>query len=455
MAIDTSIYNNLGRGVTNPLEVLQSMQAADRGRQMNQLGALQLQDAQDQRDQRDRLRSILARMNPQGKAADQAAELQRGGFLKEGRDLLQADALAQKTQREGDRAAIETAGKRAELAGQLMSGAKDQASYDAVRQQLTGVMGADAVAQMPAQFDPQFAQRVIQQSMGTVEQAKQNLQALQQQETGRHNLATEGETGRHNLQAEAVARGQLGVAQGQLGVARANSAESARHNKANEGLKEQEVGALAGMLNGGKIPGDYMLDPANPGRVTPIPGSRADPSNPANWTEGERTGAARYELIRQGNAAMDAALATNPKSARASLIESIPGLPDAVKNMMLSGDRQKFSHGAALMEEGVTRILTGAGMSLPEAQRRARDSTPQYGDDPALVQQKLQMRKVFENMGKSTAGRAAGSVEQHPSVVGIPGLAGMGAVQGVPGVAPAGGAPAQGADDPLGMRGGR
>lgn len=441
MPIDASIYRDQPQDrQSSMLGLLGQLQSVQVGRSRNRLLDLQVQEAEDQMGQRDKLRGLLRSMDPSASAAGQAGQLQRGGFLKEGRELIQADALAQKTQREGEKLQVEMAGKRAELGGQLMSGARDQASYDAVRQQLVNVIGADAVARMPAQFDPQFAARVVQQSISTVDQAKQHLEMLKHQETVRD----------HDMDNR-IAQGQLAVSQGQLGVARQNAGIAG----ANLGLRGQEMGLKLKELGlkekelamGGKPPSGYAWDPATPGKLVAVPGGPADESSkPLNDTQAKAL--LFGDRAKKSAQILDlmAAQGVNMPSQTKRFAEAIPVVGGALgalaDTVVASPKQQRVEQAQRDIVNALLRRESGAAISASEFENAKQQYFPQIGQtDPELLRQKR------ENLRTAINGILAEVPQsRRPAALGGQGMPAAGA-------ATTGAAPAT--DDPLGLRGGR
>jgi hypothetical protein len=127
-------------------------------------------------------------------------------------------ALALKTKNE-----IEAKLKKIEVAGQIISGVKDQATWEIARQQTAEMFGPEAAAQMPAQYDPVLVEQKRRQAMPVKDQLEQEWKKLdhalkveQFGEVKRHNGATEGLTAQgqkitlrgQDVAAETARRGQ-------------------------------------------------------------------------------------------------------------------------------------------------------------------------------------------------------------------------------------------------------
>lgn len=86
--------------------------------------------------------------------------------------IAKDNAAAEKTQIEGHL-------KKFELAGQIMSGVKDQATWEVARQQTAQVFGPEAAAQMPGQYDPAVIEQKRQQAMTIKDQLEQKWKAME------------------------------------------------------------------------------------------------------------------------------------------------------------------------------------------------------------------------------------------------------------------------------------
>ncbi len=119
-------------------------------------------------------------------------------------EALKVQADRKKAGFDTDKAQIESALKKLEIGGQLMSGVRDQASYTQARQQAQA-MGLD-VSSMPDVYDPMIIQQNRQKAISVKDQLTQALQQQQFNETARHNTTTEGLTARGQNMVDARAR---------------------------------------------------------------------------------------------------------------------------------------------------------------------------------------------------------------------------------------------------------
>lgn len=99
-----------------------------------------------------------------------------------------------------------------------------------------------------------------------------------------------------------------------------------------------------------------------------------------------------------------------------SLGESLP-LPGAIKNSMLSPDRQKFNQAASSLSEALLRAATGAGVNAYEAEQKIAELTPKFGDSEDVIIQKFEAVPMYLESLKARSGRATANVpaQQKPT----------------------------------------
>lgn len=173
MAVDTSIYNNLLRA---PKSIAEYDAEAMQGQQNKLALQMNRQKADEYTrgiERTNKLNGLLGGFEPGMKAEDQVGALTRGGFLDEGRKLAESSAKVNKDQREAEKADIELKFKNYELAGQIIGGVKDQATWDLARQETARVFGPEKAAQMPEQYDPALVEQKRVQAMSVKDQLEQ------------------------------------------------------------------------------------------------------------------------------------------------------------------------------------------------------------------------------------------------------------------------------------------
>lgn len=161
----------------NPLAFQQAQQAAigtaDSIRQ-NRLQQMAFQRAEDQYQQEQAAnRLYAAAVGPDGNIdrTKLVTGFAQGGLGSKIPALQTQFAAQDKALREADKAKLESIKQHVELQGQLLGGVKDQATYDAARQQAAQA-GID-VSQLPPQYDPAFVQQATQKALTAAQQVEQ------------------------------------------------------------------------------------------------------------------------------------------------------------------------------------------------------------------------------------------------------------------------------------------
>ena len=171
MALDPSIILNIGRGVT-PLKSQSEIQDEQMQREVNSLKLNQLrQGIQDEQATRD-----IARNTAPDGLAD---AFYKGGYVKQGQEAQKFQTWQQKAQREAMKAKVEQQLQQFQVAGQIMNGVVDQATWDRARQQTAQVFGPEAAAQLPEQYDPALIEQKRAQAMTVKDQLEQKYKAMQ------------------------------------------------------------------------------------------------------------------------------------------------------------------------------------------------------------------------------------------------------------------------------------
>lgn len=177
-------------------------------------------------------------------------------------NIAKAQAQTGKAESETQGSQLGNALKQVELGGQILSGVRDEGSYQWARARAAKMeLGTE---DWPASFDPAWVQQTQAKGMQLKDQLTAQLSeqkfAEQQKQSGIDNQFQQG--------ALNVAQGRLGVSQGNLGVAQANAADMKRHRLAMENKPRG---------GGAKAPTGYR--PTADGGLEFIPGGPADPAN--------------------------------------------------------------------------------------------------------------------------------------------------------------------------------
>lgn len=349
----------------NPLAFQQAQQAAigvaDNVRQ-NRLQQLALQRAEDayQQDQSAN-RLYAAAVGPDGTIdrSKLVAGFAQGGLGSKIPALQTQFASQDKALREADKAKLENIKAHVELQGQLLGGVRDQASYDAARQQAARA-GID-VSQLPAQYDPAVIQQATQRALSASQQVdqmwKQRGYDLDQQKFA-YQQGNDAANRGVQLQGQQVTmRGQ------DLTDARAR--DTLAQNAANKAPTEFQ----------GKSAG-YGARAEEADRIINQLGSDASP------------------------------MAVNAKQA-AGRVPLVGGVLEAGANAVLSPKNQQLEQAQRDFVNATLRQESGAAISQGEFENAKRQYFPQPGDSAEVIAQKAANRKLAIEGFKRSAGKAA------------------------------------------------
>lgn len=300
-----------------------------------------------------------------------AAELRRAGFWEPAMKLDESAAKVEnqkaqtgKYNADADKARLEQTREGVRLVGQIFGQIRDEASFQRARQYATS-QGMPFPLQA---YDP-----------AAVAQIRDSALTREQQ-----------------LEQEWKAKGYA------LEVRKADDANE-RHRKS-LAQSEQHFKETSAA---GKAPAGYRFKAD--GSLEFIPGGPADPNaaRRAAPTEDERKAAGWLAQAMNGFDNMERALRDDPAANKPGLVESVPLVPEAMKNMTRSDARQRFNQGASSFAEAALRAATGAGVNESEARQKIAELTPQWGDKPPVIQQKRAGLKVYLDSLATRSGRAA------------------------------------------------
>lgn len=156
----------------------------------------------------------------------------------------------------------------------------------------------------------------------------------------------------------------------------------------------------------------WSTTPDGQAALTFIPGGPADPANKAMGqpTEDERKAAGWFFQADTARRNMESALRKSPTASMPTVAERglgmIPGVGEDIANAMRPEARQQFVQAASSFAEATLRAATGAGVNKDEAMQKVRELTPQIGDKPAVVQQKLAAQQMYLDSLRLRANRA-------------------------------------------------
>lgn len=201
MALDPSIILNLGKGVTPLL----SQGEIDDQRMQRELGGLKLsQLRQGMQDDAEQRRIARETTDPQ----NLSSAYYKAGLVPQAQAAQKFQTEQKKATMDAQKAEIDHHLKQFELAGQIMNGVTDQASWERARQQTAQVFGPEKAAQMPAQYDPALIAENRAKAM-TVKDQLEQMRKQMEFTTPSANAVLQAQTSRAN-NADTVAAATRG-----------------------------------------------------------------------------------------------------------------------------------------------------------------------------------------------------------------------------------------------------
>lgn len=390
MALDPNIALGIQPAqFQNPLAAYAQVAAIQDAQQRNRLFDLTIQDKQREVGQAAALnKAYAANLGPDGTINSQGlisslAQSGNGAAIPGVQKSLSDAAAAQLAQQ---KAQVEVGLQRYGALGQVLNGVTDQASYTAAIQHASDMFGPQAVANIPANYDPQFVAQTKAQALTVQQQLEQHNKMLDQQ------LAQSqfGETQRHNQATEGTAAGNLAVSQG-------NALETARHNAATETQS--------------RVPAGYRANAD--GSLSAIPGGPADKG--ANLNEGQANAVAfgaratdAQNTLRQLEAG--GTTNTNPINRAASSLPVVGGLAGTATNWLNNDQQQSYQQAKQNFISAVLRKESGAAIAESEFANEDKKYFPQPGDSPATIEQKARARDIAIEGLKAQAGPGASMI---------------------------------------------
>jgi len=378
MAIDPNIIFQLGKGVTPLL----SQGEVDDQRMQREVGALQLNKLRQGMTDDAEQRRIAQSTAPEGLAG----AYYKAGLVKPAQEALKFQTDQKKSQLETMKLQVEQHLKNYEVAGQIMNGVTDQATWERARQQTAQVFGPEAAAQMPLQYDPALIAEKKAQAMSVKQQLEQKWKEMEYS-TPNANARLQAQTSTAN-NAASIAN-SANTAQMTDERAREFNATRIEENR----LKREAQGA------GVKLTEDQ-------GKAT---GWLVQAENAFKNMQ-----AAGFD--EKGNPLAAA------KPGMADAITNIPLVGGALGNTLRTADRQKFVQGASSLSEALLRAATGAGVNKDEAKQKIEELTPQWGEDAETTKQKMAAIPLYIESLKVRAGPGAPKAQEISAArpVGVP-----------------------------------
>lgn len=274
MAIDSSIYANVGRGVKSvadfQAEYAQADQAAlgmQQNRLSHELGMLKLGEAKRGLADDAQMNALYqGALSPTG-SIDQnklITGVAGAGLGSRIPGLQKGFAETNKATREAEKADLESKLKKFEVAGQIMNGVVDQATWERAKAQTAQTFGPEAAAQMPDVYDPALVENKRKQALTVKDQLEQEWKA-KQYTTPDANARLSAETATaNNASSTAVSRDNA-----QLADVRARDLNAIRED--GNRLKREEKQTTADMTKASQVASfDTMLGTLD--RISKHPG---------------------------------------------------------------------------------------------------------------------------------------------------------------------------------------
>lgn len=368
MAIDPNIIFQLGKGVTpllSPAEI--QNQQLEREAGMFKMNALR-QSAADDAAYRGVLKS--------GATPDQIPnKLFQVGLGKQGQEFQKFQNDQAKTQADTYKAKLEAGIKQFDAIGQIMSGVRDQQTYDIARQQIGTLVGPDAMANIPAVYDPATVERNQRQAMSVKDQMAQRWREIEHT-TPSASAVLSAQTSRDNNAASIT------------NSARTADMVDARARDAN--------------LNG-RVPSGYRQNPD--GSLEFIPGGPADPASKAGGgkplTEGQSKALLFGTRMKEANEILEG-LATKGVDRPGNLKRAADAVPNVMggailqsgANALQSDEQQQVEQAQRDFLNAVLRRESGAVIADSEFENGRKQYFPAIGDSDAVKAQKKRNREV-------------------------------------------------------------
>lgn len=398
MALDPSIILQAGRGVTpimSPTEIQDLQTQREIGRY--KLNALR-QEMDDDATYRNILRSGAT-------PEDLPNKLYSAGLGKRAQEAQKLQSDQAKSARDAEKAKYETALKQYEVIGQVLGSVRDQASYDAGRQQLQA-MGIPT-PNAPPQYDPAVVDQFARQAMSAKDRMEQEYKrmrfttpsadALIQADTSRANNAATIATTRRGQDMTDMRARELAELRGQE---LAQNKQLANEQK-NLDRVDKKVTAFSSQLDKTNVPqfesllGDIEADLA---RYKDIPGYGGVMGNLPTFMQTEEGRALRQKIATLRNLTLkdrSGAAVTNQELAR--LLEELGtgmlktdadlrrGLAGVRKNL----DAVKQNVIAGVDDDTLSEYQKRGGMRL----KRGGPTTPSASAAPDVTALEAEMRR--------------------------------------------------------------
>jgi hypothetical protein len=321
---------------------------------------MKVQEFEQGQKDANQLRSVYSQFGADTEA--NVNSLYKAGLGKEAGAYSKSTADLTKSKNDAMKSAVEAQLKKFELGGQVMTGVRDQATYDAARQQMAAIPElAEAAAKMPPVYNPQEVEANRLKAMSIKDQLEQTHKQLMFGESQRHNKATEGLT----------ARGQ------NMTDARAREGQAMTLTKPFEITGEDGKPVLVQQDKQGNIKPVTGYTPKQ-GASKPLTDSQSKAL--LFGSRMQESGAILDQLAGEGRT-------TSIPGSRAPVVGSAITALGGEKNQKLEQAKRDFIN-ATLRRE------SGAVIADSEFDNAEKQYFPQIGDAPAVIAQKKRNREV-------------------------------------------------------------
>lgn len=393
MAVDASIYGAIrAPQAPNQLEQFAQIQQIQGAQNQNRLADLMFGEKQRESDGQTALANAYkAATDPNTGAIDRNklyGALAQGGQGAKLPTVQKGFADQDKAAADANKSKLEAGIQELGAMGQLLSGVKDQASWEAARAQAARMFGPEKVnASMPAQYDPVLVAQKRDQALSVADQLVQKWKAMEYT-TPKADAVLQAKTSRDNNAASnaTTQRGQ------NMTDARTRESTAATLTKPFEVTGED-----------GK---PLLVQQDKQGNIRPVTGYLPKQGAGSAGTEGERNAAGYADRMVAAEKLIGAAALKDPKAQKPGVVEQTMGGVGMAANVSRSPVRQEYRQAQEDWVRSKLRKESGAAIPNDEMEREITVYFPQIGDKPGVIAQKVAARKVAESAMKQAAGRA-------------------------------------------------
>lgn len=369
MPVDAGIYGQIRQPQQRNMlaDYAQALQIGDmqQNQEMNRLRA----DEYRRGVQRQDALTNLYSSTPQNELEN---KLLTSGYAKESFELGKQRRENLKTDAETANKTVDTQIKMIERTASALSQATDQNSYNVVRQSLISQFGPQIGSRLPEVFEPAQVQALVAQGLTRAQQLTDERTRQQNAETARHNRASEGLQG------------------------------------ANVALRRQELEFNKSQPKGQflETPQGYVLADPRGGTVAPVVGPDGKQLKGKSADKSLTDAQAKANLFGTRMKESDRILGSlegqySPMAVNAKMgAEKFPligGMTGYAANKMLTDEGQQAEQAQRDFINAVLRRESGAVISEPEFENAKRQYFPQPGDSDAVLKQKRANRALAIN----------------------------------------------------------